>query len=209
MHLKKLTGFLLGVLVVSMASMAWAGIPDLTLSSATAGASGASVFCLPNGQGNSFDLAKDGSGNTVDATIHLTLLDSNGDPIALYPFEDLWLQTSANGLVACANGTAADASTDAAGLTQWQNPLFAGGNSGGETVNVYVAGSPLNHPGMNILFNSADIDGSLTVNLGDVTLFADLYNNSPNAFDGDFYYDGVINLGDITLMAFGNGTMCP
>ena len=208
---RKLTGFLVGVLVVSFAAAAVAGIPDLTNSFAEVdpGAVGAAVWSIPNGQGNGFDQAGDGAGGTVDATITLFLRDANDDPIAGYPFEDLWLVTSGGGLAACPSGTTADFSTDALGMTEWQNPMFAGGHSEGETVNVYVANSPLNHPGLNVIFNSADISGDLAVNLTDVTLFSGDYTNQTGDFKSDFVYDGVINLSDVTLMARGNGTSCP
>ncbi len=49
---RKLTGFLLGILVVGLSTVAWAGVPDLDLSTAMTGApAGVSVFNLPNGQG--------------------------------------------------------------------------------------------------------------------------------------------------------------
>lgn len=205
--------FLLGIVVVSLASLAWAGVPDLTVSTATipAGSAGASVWALPNGQGVGFDAAFAVGGGSVDATITLTLIDTNGDPIFLYPFEDLWLQTSGGGLVYCANGTAADASTDINGITHWTNPVLGGGYSNGETVQVYVAGSPLAGGGLNITFNSADISGDLTVNLTDIAFFTQIlggnYTNNPK-YAGDFNNDNVINLSDIVRMTAGIGTHC-
>jgi len=204
---------LLGIMVVSLASLAWAGVPDLNLSTATipAGAAGASVFTLPNGGGVGFDAAFAAGAVVVDATITLTLIDTNGDPIFQYPFEDMWLETSADGLTYCANGTAADASTDINGITHWTNPVLGGGYSIGETVNVYIAGSPLAGGGLNLTFNSADINGDLSVNLSDIAAFTQVlggnYVNNPK-YAGDFNNDNVINLSDIVRMTAGIGTHC-
>jgi hypothetical protein len=202
---------LLGILVVSLASLAWAGIPDLNNSSATidGAAAGASVFNLPNGQGYGFDeAAVPSTGDVVNATITLELLDGVGDPIETYPFEDMWLVTSGGGLVACADGTSADNSTDEFGMTEWVNPMFAGGHSEGETVTIMVAGSPLNQPGLNVIFNSADINGDLVVNLADLTPFSTDFFGAYN-YRSDFVADNDINLGDVTLMARGYLTSCP
>jgi hypothetical protein len=206
---RKLTGFLLAILVVS-ATAAWAGVPDLGLSHASIlpAAAGGSVFNLPNGQGDPLTSAKLANGTVVNGTITLTLVDALGVPIPFYPFEDLWLETSGGNFAHCPNGTAANASTDIAGVTTWSNPLFAGGNSFGQTVVVMVAGSGLNQAGLNLLFNSADIDGSLAVNLGDVTLFSFDFTHTYN-YRSDFVRDGAINLGDVTQMARGNGAACP
>lgn len=207
---RKLTGFLVSVFIVSLATGAMAGIPDPDFSWAELdpAAFGASVLNFPNGQGGTFDQAYNGLGGTVDATITLYLRDANDDPIAGYPGEDLWLETSGGGLVACPAGMIADAATDALGITEWQNAKFAGGSSLGETVNVYMAGTPLNQPGMNLTFNSPDISGDLTVNLTDVTLFSGDFTGAYN-YRSDFIYDGALNLSDVTVLAQGNGTSCP
>lgn len=205
--------FLLGIMVVSLASLAWAGVPDLVVSTATSPAhpAGASVWALPNGLGVGFDEAFASGGAAVDATITLTLIDTNGDPIFLYPFEDLWLETSGGGLNYCPGGTVADASTDVNGQTTWTNPVLGGGYSLGETTQVYVAGSPLAGGGLNITFNSADLNGDLTVNLSDISGFTQVlggnYTNYPK-YAGDFNNDNVINLSDIVRMTAGIGTHC-
>jgi hypothetical protein len=205
---RKLTGFLLGVLVVSLSTVAWAGVPDLDMSSAVTGApAGASVFNLPNGLGDALTAAKMPNGAVVNATITLTLVDALGDPIPFYPSEDLWLETTGGNFNYCSNGTAANLSTDVNGVTTWANPLRAGGNSFGQTVVVMVAGTALNQAGLGIIFNSADIDGNLAVNLGDVTVFAGDFNGAYN-YRSDFVRDGAINLGDVTKLAQGNGSQC-
>ena len=201
--------FLLGILVVSLANLAWAGVPDLGLSTAVIpdGAAGASVFALPNGLGSSLDEAFADGGATVDATITLTLVDSNGDGIFLYPFQDLWLETSDNGLAYCNGGTDADASTDENGQTTWTNPVNGGGCSDGELVEIYVAGSPLSGAGLDITFNSADLNGDLAVNLADIVTFTQVLNGDYD-YCADFNNDGAINLADIVRMTGGIGAAC-
>jgi len=205
--------FLLGIMVVSLASLAWAGVPDLSMSTATSPAhpAGASVWCLPDGNGVGFDEAFAFGGAYVDATITLTLVDTNGAPIFLYPFEDLWLQTSGGGLTYCPGGTVADGSTDINGQTTWTNPINGGGYSLGETVQVYVAGSPLAGPGLNITFNSADINGDLFVNQSDAVYFTQALNdnfaNHPK-YASDFNNDDDITLSDVVRMTAGLGTHC-
>ena len=205
--------FLLGIMVVSLASMAWAGVPDLNVSTASIpdGAAGSSVFVLPNAAGIGFDEAFAPGGVEVDATITLTLIDTQGDPIFLFPFEDLWLESSNGSLSYCAGGTAADQSTDANGETTWSNPVAGGVNNdlftGTETVVVMVAGSPLSSIGPAILFNSADQNGDLVVNLSDISRFTAVLNGAYN-FAGDFNNDGIVNLSDIVRMTAGIGTVC-
>jgi hypothetical protein len=206
---RKLKGFLLGILVVSLATVAWAGVPDLDLSVATTAApAGASVFNLPTGLGNAMTAAKMFNGATVDATITLTLVDATGTPLFLYPSEDLWLDTTGGSFRACPAGTVANLSTDINGQTRWANPLLAGGSSLGYLVKVMVAGTALNQLGLNITFNSADINGDLSVNVTDLTPFAIDYMGAYN-YRSDFVRDGSINVSDLTQFARGYGTTCP
>ncbi len=75
---------LMGILVCSVlfAGTAFAGIPSLTLSAAaSAEASAVSVFTLPNGGGHGINDCYLSGGAKTDATITLTLVDLNGDPI--------------------------------------------------------------------------------------------------------------------------------
>jgi hypothetical protein len=202
---------LLGILVVSLASLAWAGVPDLVESTAAIApeAVGASMFNTPNANGSPFTAAF-GGGGFVDATITLTLIDTEGLEIFLYPFEDLWLESSGGGLAFCSGGTVADASTDELGQTTWTNPLAAGGYSPGETTVIMVAGAPLTTQ-LDITYNSADINGDLVVNLPDIVAFTQLlggdYNTHPK-YAGDFNNDDQINLPDIVRMTGGIGTSC-
>jgi hypothetical protein len=207
---------LLGILVVGMASMAWAGVPDLNLSSATipAGADGALVFSIPNGQGEPFTNAFLPGAVVVDATITVQLIDTNTDPIFLYPFEDLWLETSLGNLAYCSGGTVADQSTDENGETTFSNPIAGGSytDPASETTLVIVAGAPIAGGGVDVQFNSPDISGDLVVNLTDIVFFTNLiggdFSDNPQ-FAGDFNNDGTINLLDIVRFTPGIGATCP
>lgn len=197
--------FLLGALVVSLASMAWAGVPDLTNSIAETDApAGTSVYVLPNGTGTAFTEAFGPDGSSVDATITLTLIDTEGNPIFLYPFEDLWLEAGGN-FAYCEGGTVADQSTDEMGMTMWTNPLNAGGSSAGSQTQVFVAGSAL-AGGLDITYNSADLNGDLLVNLSDIVPFTQML--AAYDYAGDFNNDGVINLSDIVRFTPGIGSSC-
>lgn len=205
-------GLLVCTLVLGFASFAVAGVPDLTLSTAApaSGSTPVSIFVTPNGLGNGFDEAYEFGGNTIDATITLTLVDALADPIPNYPREDLWLETDMGGLSPCTGGTNADAMTDEMGQTTWRNSPFAGGYTDPDTElsQVMVNGQPLEEPGYPVQFNSADIDGSGAANLTDITIFTQtLFGDY--AYAADFLWDGVINLPDGSLMAQGNGSSCP
>jgi hypothetical protein len=200
---------LLGILVVGLATVAWAGVPDLDDSVATTNApAGASVFSLPNGAGDPMTIARMADGSAANATITLTLVDGNGDAIPFYPAEDLWLVTTGGSFAFCAGGTAASTGTNVNGVTTWVNPLLAGGSSLGQTVLVMVGGTALNQAGLGIVFNSADINGDLTINVSDLTPFAQDYFGAYN-YRSDFVRDGAINVGDLTQFARGYGLTCP
>ncbi len=207
----------LTILLACVAGAALADVPDLNLSSASIdpAAEGASIWNLPSGDGAGFDEAVQPGSVVVDATITLTLVNSSGDPIFDYPAEDMWLITSAPGadfgtLVFCTDGTVADSNTDVLGQTLWLEALRAGGYTIGEMVQIMIAGAPL-PGGINLVFNSADINGDLTVNLSDIVAFTQLlggdFTTNP-LFAGDFNNDGVINLSDIVRMTQGIGTNC-
>ncbi len=190
---------LLGIAVLSLASVAWAGVPDLNLSTAVTASPGAAVYNLPNGQGAAFTGARAPGGAVVDATITVTLVDNAMNPIFAYPFDDMWLQTSGNGLVYCASGTTADAATNAQGQATWSTTLAGGGNSFGELTLVMIAGSPLANT-VNVIYNSADLNGDLICNLVDLSAFSAIFNGAYN-FDADFDYNNVVNLVDLNTLA--------
>ena len=216
---RKLVGLLV-CSIVGMASLAVAGIPDLSLSTAwtAAGAVTVSVETLPSGDGRPLNAARTSNGtpgNTalIDATITLIVRDGNGDPIYLYPSEDLWLQTTLSGLKLCPGGSTADFSTDINGRTTFSRAVYGGGQSnpgGGERTVVVINGSPLVGSNMNIQWNGPDISGDLKVDLTDtVTYAADALHPLPYHYRSDMLFDSQINLSDTVLYAQGIGKICP
>ncbi len=183
------------------------GIPDVNLSTATVPSPGPfSVYTRPDGGGHPLAAAYLMGGQVADATITLHLVDANGDPIYLYPFEDLWLECDAGSLAVCAGGSTADAYTDVNGDTTFSHPLYAGGQ--GQGVMVLVSGLALAQPPLPISFNSPDITGDLVANLDDIVLFGMDWLGSYH-YRSDFFYDGVIDISDIALFAQGLGAGCP
>ena len=201
-------GLLVCSLVVSLATVAWAGIPDLMLSSATYVALGTqvSVYSLPSAAGDALNDVYVLGGSKTDATVTLTLVDSTPTPIFNYPFEDMWLESDDPAFVFCPGGTSADANTDANGQTTFSGALFAG--SSGAGLIVVINGDPLEQGPLDFLFNSPDMNGDLLVNLTDVVLFAGVYYGEYD-YSADYYWDGNINLSDIVLLAQGQGATCP
>ncbi len=211
MVLRKIMGLFVCVLVLSSAALATAGIPDpdLTLASQAGIVNETvSLFNLPNGGGSSFANAQNAAdGSLLDATINMVLRDAYGTVIADYPSEDMWLEASDGGLMACLGGASADVSTNAAGETRWATPLNAGGYSTGFTV-VVVGGITLNQAPFNLRHNSADINGDGVVNLSDIGAFADVFFGVYD-YKADFSADGVLNLTDVGRLATGSGAACP
>lgn len=185
-------------------------VPDLVLSEAVCAYSGQgnpALLVLPDESGPAFTAARDQEGNLVDATITLFLRDSQNVPFILFPREDMWLESVDEGLVSCTWGLMADENTDHDGMTWWILPPAAGGFSEGN-VQVWVNGAPLASPGINLRFNSPDINGDLLVNLQDVAIFASDYFVNYH-FRSDFYHDGVIDLRDLTILAQKMLAGCP
>ncbi|HPD72524.1 MAG TPA: hypothetical protein PLL30_12175 [Candidatus Krumholzibacteria bacterium] len=192
------------LILAAVPALANIPFPDLCVLDNPVGTDGATVFTLPNGAGAAFTNAKL-AGSTVDATLTLTVVNSDGNAIADYPAEDMWLVSTAGGLVTCGNAVA-DAATDVNGMTVWQQPLNGGGHSLTEDAQAIIFGDPVPNTAA-VHFVSADINGDLTVNLSDITVFTQALSVY-NAI-ADFNNDGVVNLSDITLMTQGIGTTCP
>ena len=209
-------GIFAATLIVCGAAVATAGIVDLEESTADAATTGTlSLFCLPNGAGSAFAEAyvKGGSGGATvgaDATITLTLRDSGGFVIANYSAEDLWLQWTVEvDLYVCVGGTIADGDTDAAGQTEWAQPLGLGGHAE-VLVQVRINGDALTSSGgIALHVNSADITSDGVVNLADVGQFSSDYANPTVQYRSDFANDGVMNVADVGKMALGVGASCP
>ncbi len=196
---------------ITQPGLALSGVPDLVTSEAFIAFEGpgfASLLVIPDGNGNRFTEAHDELGNVVDATITLYLRDGAGSSIANYPFEDLWLESIDGGLVSCIGGSTADDNTDYQGITQWVNPMFAGGYSPNPVL-VIISGTALgSNPGLPLRFNSPDINGDLTVNLQDVSILAIDFSMG-YSFRCDFNGDGYLNLRDIPIFAEHFGAQCP
>ena len=192
--------------LIAVPALANIPFPDLCQLNNPAGSDGATVYVVPNGSGASFTDGRLPGGVAVDATLTLTVVNSDGDPIANYPASDIWLVTTGGGLATCGLAHPGSA-TDTNGQTTWEDPLFGGGNSlTNEESQAIIANQPVPDTA-DVDYVSADISGDLTVNLSDITVFTQAigaYN--PVA---DFNNDQVVNLSDITLMAQAIGAACP
>lgn len=202
--------FITGVGLMGVVINTWADVPPLNNSFATTAATEpASVYSLPNGEGDSLTACYAFGGGRLDATITVFVRDGNDDPVYLYPAEDIWLADECC-LVICPAGTIADSPTDTDGVTTITGPFLAGGSTqedvGGAMV--LINGDALPQPAFEITFNSADIDGDLAVNITDIVYFVDDYLVEYR-YRSDFHWDGVINLSDLVLLAEGLGAHCP
>jgi hypothetical protein len=229
---------LICIAALGVTSLGFAGIPDIDRCSAETlnmTATQVNVFNTPDGSGYLMTEARAKNttpGTWQDATITVTLLDgtgTTGNPVFAYPFEDMWLENNPAvppvnigdpaGLVACPNGTIADASTDINGQTTFSGPFYAGGyvdytadandDNDGKTY-VMVSGLPINDP-LKILFNSADIDGDgLWTSGTDVILFSQRYPASAGySYSVDYYFDEVNDLSDLVLFSAARNVQCP
>jgi hypothetical protein len=200
-------------LILGVASFATAGVPDLDNSEAAystyAGGSALTLFNLPSGGGSAFTACQEPDGTIVDGTIEVVIRDGNNDIIAGFPGEDIWLASVDGGMVPCVGGAGADGDTDADGVTDWVNPLNAGGSSLANCA-VMVSGDALTSTGslFALHFNSADMNGDGTVNLADVGSFSGIFFGAYD-FSADFYADGALNLSDVGRLATGVGGSCP
>ena len=191
-----------------------------------------SVFNTPDGTGYPMTQARardTAPGSWVDATITLTILDGESNPIYAYPYEDLWLVNTPAvapsalgdpaGLVACPNGALADASTDINGQTTFSGPFLAGGHvtysdngddSDDDRTYVMISGEVANQS-VPLLFNSADIDGDgFWTSSVDVILFSQRYPVSAGySYSVDFFFDGANTLSDLVLFSAARNVQCP
>lgn len=194
-----------GLMVLGVASLAMANVPDGALSTATS-ASG----CLR--------VVPDGTGDALSAgglTVTVTVNDGNGNPIAGYPFQDVNLVDNAGGadVSLCTSGWAASANTNASGVTTITGPGFGGGSTQ-SGMRVSLAGTVVTgSPALSIDVVSADMDGNLSVALLDLSAvpsgFAARFQNGVYDFESDYNCDGTENLLDVTKFAIDNGAVCP
>lgn len=199
------------VLLLGSTAFACVGVPDLDRSIIRQAFEGlATLLVIPDGSGPPVTEALTGDGTVVDATIHVTIIGNcNGDdPVANFPFEDMWLESIGGGLVPCQGGATADSNTDVEGHTQWSLPLRAGGYDEGNC-RVVVNGVWMgNAAGLTLNFNSPDMNGDREINLSDVGQFSVDYFG-PYEFRADFIHDGVVNLSDLSALAGSVGKSCP
>ena len=150
-------------------------------------------------------------GDRTDATITLTLINWIGDPVVNYPAENMFLVACCD-LTPCWVGTIADANTNALGQTTFSNSLMAGGSGSGAQVMIGTWPTPefpIPITGGDLFqFNSPDINSDAIVNLSDVATFAGDFFGEYH-YRSDFFWDGMLNLSDIVLMAQGVGAACP
>ncbi|MCP4574335.1 MAG: hypothetical protein GY838_18420 [bacterium] len=217
MVLRKIMGLVACALIVGAASLATAGIPDLTNSAASRAYTGPetlSLFSTPDGGGRAFAecFVVNGGSAVQDGTIALVVNDGLGVPIENFPAEDMWIAAGGTpGLVACAGNLISNFNTNAAGETEWQNALFAGGFST-EVTRVYINGDELTtagYAGLAINHNSPDINADGVVNLSDSGFFATDLFVGPYNYRSDFNADGSLNLSDAGFLGTNIGSACP
>jgi hypothetical protein len=200
--------FLLGIMVVSLATLAWAGIPDPANSSVTwAAPSGSLVHIIPDGTGTPLNFVFAGPRPTsgqVDGTIEITLLDANNVPVSEYSFEDLWLECDGVAFCAAIPATPSTGSTDEFGNTEWSGALFGGGN--GYEIYIKVGGTTLPTP-VPYYVNSPDFNADLAVNALDVVPFFAVYGGTD--FEADFNWDNAVNALDVVPFFATYGSECP
>ena len=210
MVLRKLMGVFMVALIVCAASLATAGVPDVTQCTATRAYTGPErcvLLNVPDGNGAPFTAAVKVGGGMEDATITVIVKDAAGAAIVNYPFEDIWVESVGGGMVPCTGGATSDASTDVNGMTQFQTPLQAGGSDLTDTV-VLINGNAIGGTVL-VSYNSPDLDANGAVNLTDVQFFASDFYAVSYAFRSDLFFDNIINLSDIPVMASSVGAACP
>ena len=173
------------------------------------------LLIVPDGSGPPVTQVRTETGEVLDGTITLTLLDGSGIPVFHFPAEDIWLESRDGGMALCFYyGTHPDSDTDVNGQTTWTGPLYAGGWSE-DLMLVYVNGAPVWYDeensqlvAVNLQVNSPDVNGSRNVDLVDVTQFAgDFFGNY--IFRSDLHRDGTINLLDAVVLVRAWGRTCP
>jgi len=225
MIIQKLLIFLLCLCCAGAASAQSASPPHCSFEQAHTGAF--SVLTYADGSGKTLASCYAEGGALVDATITVTVRDSDSQPVAGYPAEDVWLQVDhVGGAPAAKSGLAtrvitcnhddilaiADETTDASGHTTISGSFNAGGHvisgSGGHYVIIMVGGWKI--PGVveGIRVNSPDMNGDHTINVADISIFAPILFSNYN-YAADFNFDGAINVVDVSLLAAGQGATCP
>lgn len=192
-------------LILGLASLAMAGVPDPGKSEVST--AGGAVTITPAGNGQS--LLSRGAG------IDVTVRDANGLPIPTYPGQDIWVDDAGSGDInLCQGGSAADADTDANGFTTITGIISGGGNTQAG-MSVYVSGVALTltvdgvDTVIDLDVNSPDINGDRVVDLSDISIFSGDLAPPATAFRSDFNHSGNVDLSDISLFSGWIGEVCP
>ncbi|MBD3222782.1 hypothetical protein GF314_16245 [bacterium] len=164
------------------------------------------VFARPDGGGLPLTHAYAPGGAIVDATLTLSLVTSDGDPLVGLPAEDVWLMSTGSGLAPCGWGCLPDGPSDENGQMVWREPLLAGGHTVGESLVIALAGTPMQRE-FDITVKTPDQDGDRLVNLTDITIFAQALGSYVESCD--FNDDGTVNLSDLARFTGGIGRTCP
>ena len=185
-----------GSMLLGLAGVAAAGIPDDVTS--TASSAGGTVLITPGSTGGTIAAA--------GATITVTVLDAGSLPVANFPAQDIYLDDSGDFAIAlCQGGSTADANTDALGVTTISGVVGGGGFT--LLTQVYISGTPLAGAPLNVALNSPDVNGSLVVDLVDFAAFGNDFGTT--AFRSDFVFDGVVDLSDFSRFGQAFGETCP
>lgn len=188
-----------GSMLLGVAGLASAGVPDPGLSTASAAGSG-TLRITPEGAGNTL--------GGIGATVTVTVLDATGTPIAGYPFQDVFLDDSGTSEISlCQGGSAADANTNASGVTTISGAISGGGWTQ-NGLQVYLAGVAIGAP-LAINANSPDLNADLQVNLVDFSAFGSDFLSGVYVFRSDLSFNGAINLADFSTFGIHFGEACP
>ena len=203
--------------------IAFAGIVDPCASSCVIVATGTGtpngagdwpLFVCPQGDTDTFDDQLGGLASGNGYVISVTVIDDLGFPIPNISGADFWMVDCdpLNNASLCggAASSGADSLTNASGTTTMGG---LGGLSGGgcaDGMSVIVQGFALLDPAvacsqdkcLPINLRSPDLNGSLIVDLVDLSLFAAAF--PPQAFGtcADFDINGIVNLQDLSRFAF-------
>lgn len=212
-------------LILGMTSLAMAGVPD---------AGNSQVEFIYNGPYGAGDLITtsepglagcnrgvtiypDGTGPSLvqrQCDMVLWVRDANTLPIPGYPAQDIWTDDAGDASIAlCQGGSVADADTDNDGRTTISG-VVSGGGTNPNGMAVYVSGVALTllsdgtgGIAMDFWVNSPDINGDLSIDLSDISLFT--VDLSTYNYRSDYNWDGLVDLSDISLFANAIDTFCP
>jgi hypothetical protein len=200
------------ICVLLVPVLAFGGVPDINnCSIATRTTVDVSVLLCPACDGYAYSAAQVFGGTYTDATIEVYIRDGAGLPVAGVPADDIYIDHT--GLVWCPDGNIADFDTDPTGYTEFALPSCGGGCATGFQLNGFLGtpvGTPfIQNPVPHIQYNSPDTNGDLVVDLVDLQWFAAAYLTGPYTYCADYFWDGVMDLRDLQIMAAHYGHSCP